>query len=295
MNQVSITQKLAPKQLKKKTDGEDSVSTADLVEKFKDLDKKAAESVPPILRPSDEQAFTVKPLSNDPIVNPNRISGAKLVDSGVRPQKATKTTTSNQEWKGSLFDRLMSPESSSPRQSTPQQTTPRDREISDSPSVPKKRTIDFSSKQSRLNFSPDVIKHFEELTSEDAKNLDYNFFVFTYDFENNKKNDVVFVGTGKGLDQLREKLTPTTLFHAIYRIELVVRTDLPNFVKYFLLTWTGDQLGNLKRAHATTHVAVIEQFFECAFACVHIANTGPELQEDLERSLSNVAHVQSIW
>jgi hypothetical protein len=276
------------------------LSTSDIIAKFKQLDKQAAESIPPPLRQSDDKAFTVKPIRDDPIVMPNRIapkmvSTSETIGVTSKPQRSSNSVrTTNQEWRGSLFDRLISPEAApSPKKTT--NTTPRDMNEVPSSSPAKKRTIDFSNKVSRLNFSPDVIKHFEELTSEEARSLDYNFFVMTYDFDNNKKSDVQFVDKGKGLDALREKLQPNTVFHAIYRVELVVGNDLPNFIKYFLLTWTGEQVSNLKRAHATSNVMVFEQFFECAFATVHIINTGPELQDDLERALSNVHHVQTLW
>jgi len=215
----------------------------------------------------------------------------------VKPQRSSNSVrTTNQEWRGSLFDRLMTPDRA-PSPQKPTTSSPRDMNEVQSTPVPKKKTIDFANKVSRLNFSPEVIKHFEELTSEGAKSLDYNFFTMTYDFENNKKTDVIFVDKGKGLDAIREKLLPTTIFHAIYRVELEVGNDLPNFIKYFLLTWTGAELGNLKRAHATSNIMVYEQFFECAFATVHINphNIGPELQDDLERALSNVHHIKTLW
>lgn len=273
------------------------VPTSSIIAKFQELDKKAAESVPPPLRQSDDKAFTVKPIRDDPIVSPNRIAPKMTTTSGdtgiIRPQRSSNSVrTTNQEWRGSLFDRLMTPDAISPK---PTNTTPRDMNEQPVASPLKKRTIDFANKVSRLKFSPDVIKHFEQLTAEDAASLDFNYFVFTYDFENNKKNEVVFVDKGRGVEALREKLDPSTIFHAIYRVELVVGNDLPNFVKYFLLTWTGEQVSNIKRAHATSNISVIEQFFECAFATVHITNTGPEVQEDLERALSNVHHIQTLW
>jgi hypothetical protein len=265
------------------TETTEAVSTSDLIAKFKDLDKKAAQEVPAPIRPSDDRAFTVTPV---------RVS-SKLATSGenVTPKSKSATTPRNEEWRGSLFDRLMSTPT---KVSTPRETTSSPRvESEEYTQQAKKRVIDFANKPCTLNFSAEVIKHFEDLTNEDLQ-LDYNYFTFTYDFENNKKN-VVFADAGKGLDQLREKLVPTAILHAIYKVELVLRSDLPKMVKYFLLTWTGEENGNLKRAHATNNVPIIENFFECAFVVAHITNNGPELVDDLERCLSKVSHEQTLW
>lgn len=261
----------------------EAVSTSDLISKFKDMDKKAAQEIPAPIRPSEDRGFTVTPV---------RVS-SKLVTSGenITPKSKSATTPRNEEWRGSLFDRLMSTPT---KVSTPREVSSPRVESEEYTQQSKKRVIDFANKPCTLNFSADVIKHFEELTSEEAGGLDYNYITFTYDYENNKK-DVVFVDKGKGLDQLREKLVPTAILHAIYRVELVLRSDLPKMTKYFLLTWTGEENGNLKRAHATNNVPIIESFFECAFVVAHVTNNGPELVDDLERCLSKVSHEQTLW